>query len=80
MVEPNTGQLTRRGFLSGLGTSLAGLTVVGFTGCSIKDQAVANPSAEPSAKSAPAKYPFAYVKLDPDKAAERTYKAYFKGS
>lgn len=79
MGKLGSGQITRRGFLRGLGTSVAGLTVVGSTGCSVQNQAAAKPAGEPPVKSALTKYPFAYTKLDPDKTAERAYKAYSKG-
>jgi hypothetical protein len=53
--------------------------VVGYAGCTLQNQAAAKPTGDPLAKSSLTKHPFAYAKLDPDKAAERAYKAYFKG-
>jgi hypothetical protein len=79
MGKLGSSQLTRRGFLRGLGTSAAGLAVVGYAGCSLQNQAAAKPAGDPLAKSSLTKHPFAYAKLDPDKSAERAYKAYFKG-
>jgi hypothetical protein len=79
MAEPDESQLTRRNFLGGLGASLAGLTATGLMSCSFKDHLATPPSAEQSMKSTPQNYPFTYVKLDPDKAAEMAYNAYFKG-
>jgi hypothetical protein len=79
MVEPHPGQLTRRGFLYGLGTSVAELTVIGAAGCLAQNQTVTKSTGTTPAKTEPAKPAFAYVKIDPVKAAERAYEYYFKG-
>lgn len=73
-------EISRKDFLKGVGKAVAGVTVVGtfgsvLTGCS----APAAPAAAPEAVSAtPEKpqWPFTYTKLDPDKVAERAFKAY----
>jgi hypothetical protein len=75
-------EISRKEFLKGVGKAVAGVTVVGtfgsvLAGCS----SPAATAAAPEAAAAPAtaekpKWPFPYKKLDPDKAAERAYKAY----
>lgn len=66
-------QISRKDFLKGMGTSLAGVAVAGslgglLTGCSAE-------TASSSSEAAP--YPFKYKKLDPAIAEERAYNAYF---
>lgn len=68
-------QMSRKTFLKGMGTSLAGVAVVGtlgtvLTGCSA-DTASTN-----VAGAAP--YPFKYTKLDPAEAEKRGYDTYFE--
>lgn len=68
-------QISRKDFLKGMGASLAGVAVVGsmgglLTGCSAE-------VASTSVDGAP-EYPFKYVKLDPAKAEEIGYNAYFE--
>lgn len=65
-------QITRKEFLKGMGTTLAGTAILGtglLTGCA---QETAS-----SAEGIPA-HPFKYKKLDPTKAAEYGYNAYFE--
>lgn len=67
-------EISRKDFLKGMGTSLAGVAVVGtlggvLTGCSADDGA----SAEGAAP-----YPFKYKKLDPAVAEKRAYDTYFE--
>ena len=74
-------ELSRRKFLRGAGTSLAGLALAGgvgilLPGCS---QQPATPPAQPAAAAEPTKapeWPFTYTKLDPDKAAKLAYDSY----
>ncbi len=71
--------LTRSEFLKGMGTTLAGVTILGgisgvLTGC---DEAeVAQAKEEMGLDPEQVGYPVAYTKIDPDKAAERAYKFY----
>ena len=69
-------QISRKDFLKGVGTTIAGVTVVGalgsvLSGCSSTPETppVANTKEKPQ-------WPFKYTKVDPDKVAERAYKAY----
>ena len=67
-------QISRKDFLKGMGTSLAGVAVAGslgglLTGCSAE-------TASSNSEAAP--YPFKYKKLDPAVAEERAYNAYFE--
>ena len=66
-------QITRKNFLKGMGTTIAGVTVLGgmtsiLTGCDEEVQA-SNDQGEAS-------YPMNYKKVDPDKVADRAYNAY----
>lgn len=66
-------QITRKNFLKGMGTTIAGVTVLGgmtsiLTGCD-EDAQAANNGVEAS-------YPMNYKKVDPDKVADRAYTAY----
>lgn len=71
--------LTRSEFLKGMGTTLAGVTILGgiggvLTGC---DEAeVAQAKEEMGMDAEKVGYPVAYTEIDPDKAAERAYKYY----
>jgi hypothetical protein len=78
MSERSTGEVTRRKFLRAAGVSVAGLSVAGSVGLLV-NHADLHHYAEASEKSASAPAPLTYVKLDPDKAAERGYQSYFKG-
>ena len=65
-------EMSRKDFLKGMGTSLAGVAVVGglggvLTGC-------ASETGEASAVP----HPLPYKKLDPAKAEERAYNTYFE--
>lgn len=71
--------VTRKDFLKGMGTTIAGVTLFGglssvLTGCSQEEVAMAEApqTLEPDAVT----YPVAYTHIDPDKAAERAYKNY----
>jgi hypothetical protein len=72
MSKENKNSLSRRKFLRGAGASVAGLAVVGSAGLLMKNSAIATQSPTPGA--------LPYIKIDPDKAAERAYQAYFKGN
>lgn len=68
-------QISRKDFLKGMGTSIAGVAVVGslgglLTGCS---QGVSSTGIDGIPE-----YPFKYVKLDPAKAEEIGYNTYFE--
>jgi hypothetical protein len=70
-------EITRKDFLKGVGKAVAGVAVVGtfgsaLTGCSTP---AATPAAKPVSAEKP-QWPFPYKKIDPDKAAERAFKAY----
>jgi hypothetical protein len=75
-------KMSRKDFLKGVGKTVAGVTVVGtistaLAGCTAP-AAPAETTAAPAAPVAPEKpqWPFPYKKVDPDKAAERAFKAY----
>jgi len=66
-------QITRKNFLKGMGTTIAGVTVLGgmtsvLTGCDEEAQA--------SNSQGEASYPMNYKKVDPDKVADRAYAGY----
>ncbi|NBG87330.1 hypothetical protein [Isachenkonia alkalipeptolytica] len=66
-------QITRKNFLKGMGTTLAGVTVLGgmssiLTGCDEDVQAAGDRDE--------AVYPVNYKKVDPDMVADRAYNAY----
>lgn len=68
-------QISRKDFLKGMGTSIAGVAVVGslgglLTGCTAE-------TAGAGIDGAP-EHPFKYVKLDPAKAEEIGYNTYFE--
>lgn len=68
-------QISRKSFLKGMGTSLAGVAVVGtlgtvLTGCSADTASAGVEGAAP--------YPFKYTKLDPAKAEKMGYDTYFE--
>lgn len=65
-------QFSRKDFLKGMGTTIAGAAVLGtglLTGCAQETPV--------SADGVPA-FPFKYVKLDPTKARDRGYNTYFE--
>lgn len=71
--------ITRKDFIKGMGTTLAGVTLLGgmssvLTGCS--EEEAAQVAEQMGTESEPVAYPVAYTKIDPDKAAERAYTAY----
>jgi hypothetical protein len=76
MDEKMPGNVTRRKFLSGAGVSVAGFAVAGTMGMLLGKSVTHD--AEASVKLATPQ-PLRYVKLDPDIAAELTYKGYDKG-
>lgn len=66
-------QISRKSFIKGMGTSLAGVAVAGtfgglLSGC----------TAQTGASGDAAPYPFKYKKLDPAKAEKRGYDTYFE--
>ena len=71
--------ITRKDFLKGMGTAIAGVTLFGgmgsvLMGCSQEEVSMAE---TPMASNPePVAYPVAYTHIDPDKAAERAYKNY----
>ena len=71
--------MTRTDFLKGMGTTLAGVTLLGgmssvLTGCS--EEEVAEAKEQMGLDAEQVAYPVAYTRIDPDKAAERAYTAY----
>lgn len=70
--------LSRRKFLRGAGATVAGLALVGsgllLSGCEELETVASEVPKIPAAQ-----WPFKYVKLDPDVAAERAYKGYKAG-
>jgi len=73
----NEKQISRKDFLKGVGTTIAGVTLLGgvsgiLTACSEKE-ASADLSKAPQ-------WPFKYEKLDAEKAAKRAYDAYKTGA
>ncbi|MFO7912489.1 MAG: hypothetical protein R6V15_10045 [Desulfotignum sp.] len=69
-LQHKAGEVTRRKFLRGAGTSVAGLAVMGTAGLVMKNTATAT---QATPKTLP------YVKLDPEKAMKRAYEGYSKG-
>jgi len=65
--------ITRKNFLKGMGTSIAGVTVLGGVGTLL-----AGCTEEASAMEKP-EWPFKYEKIDPDVAAQRAYDSYKSG-
>ncbi len=69
--------ITRKDFLKGMGTSIAGVTVLGGVGTLL-----AGCTEEASTGGAPtgkAEWPFAYQQVDADAAAQRAYDSYKSG-
>jgi len=65
-----TKQISRKDFLKGVGTTVASVAVVGtlgsvLTGCTTETGVQEKPQ-----------WPYPYKKMDPEKAAEKAYKAY----
>jgi hypothetical protein len=71
--------ITRKDFLKKMGTTLAGVTLLGgmgsiLTACS--EDELAETTAQMGLNPEQVEYPVPYVRIDPDKAAERAYKYY----
>jgi len=71
--------ITRKDFIKGMGTTLAGVTLLGgmsgvLTGCS--EEEAAQVAEQMGVEPEQVAYPVAYTEIDPDIAAERAYKAY----
>lgn len=66
-------EISRKDFLKGMGKTVAGVTVVGSLGTVLAG--CSTPAATVEAAEKP-QHPFTYVKVDPDKAAEKAYKGY----
>jgi len=81
MSEEKKRLLTRQQFLKGAGASLAGVTLLGgltmLGGC--EPEEVATPTNNNNDVGTPS-FPFNYVKIDPDKAAEVAYNSYKDGN
>lgn len=65
-------QISRKDFLKGMGTSLAGVAVMGTLGT-----ALTGCSNTAGAEGAP-EHPFKYKKIDAEKAKKRAYDSYFE--
>jgi len=63
--------LSRKDFLKGMGTTLAGVTLFGGMGT-----VLASFNEAEAAEKSDIAYPLPYTRIDPDKAAERAYKYY----
>ncbi len=66
-------QISRKDFLKGVGTTVAGVTVIGTLGSVLSGCAPTTASVETPEKP---EWPFPYTKIDADKAAERAFNAY----
>ena len=64
-------QMSRKKFLKGVGTTVAGVAVAGTIG-----SVLAGCSTEASTDVEKAEWPFAYQVMDPAKAEERAYLGY----
>ena len=78
-MEQEKKNITRSEFLKGMGTTLAGVTLVGgigslLTGCT--EEEIADAKEQMGIDPEQVEYPVAYTRIDPDKAAERAYKYY----
>jgi len=65
-------EMSRKDFLKGMGTSLAGVAVAGTLGATLTGC-----ESSASADGAP-DFPFEYKKLDPEKAEKMGYDTYFE--
>ena len=63
--------LSRKDFLKGMGTTLAGVTLFGGMGT-----VMASLNEAEAAEKSGMEHPLPYKRIDPDKAAERAYKYY----
>lgn len=86
--KKNFCNVSRRNFLKKVGTTAVGaglFCATGglLTGCGTSDQSEANSETKSSTESKQTNsvpnWPFTYVKLDPEKVAERTFQAYKDG-
>ncbi|WP_041367125.1 hypothetical protein [Natranaerobius thermophilus] len=80
--QVETSQISRKKFLKGAGTTVAGVALLGgfgslMTGCAEDGERAAADSQD--SKIEVPEHPFEYQPLDPDKVAERAYHAYFEG-
>lgn len=73
-------KITRKEFLKGVGTTVAGVAVAGSLGSLLTACAKSEPAAPaaPAASAAPQKpeWPFKYKKLDVEKVKARAFKGY----
>lgn len=78
MKQPSR-DVSRKEFLKKMGTTLAGVTLLGgvggiLTACSEEEMVEA--AVEMGLDPEQVQYPVPYTRIDPDKAAERAYKYY----
>lgn len=78
-MENEMKNMSRKDFLKKMGTTLAGVTLLGgmgslLTACS--EEELAEAAVEMGLDPEQVQYPVPYTRIDPDKAAERAYKYY----
>jgi hypothetical protein len=69
------GEISRKEFLKGVGKTVAGVAVVSTLGSVLSGCATPTNTTASSSPEKP-QWPFTYKKMDPEKAAERAFKAY----
>ncbi|WP_243136933.1 hypothetical protein [Alkaliphilus serpentinus] len=79
-TEKKDKQISRKDFLKGVGTSIAGVTLMGGVGSLLT--ACTDKAAAPSTSATAEKpqWPFTYAKLDAEKAGQKAYDAYKTGA
>lgn len=83
-IEKKDKEISRKDFLKGVGTSIAGVALLGgvgsvLTACSSPAAVAPEPQPQAGVLGKP-QWPFTYVKVDADKAAQRGYDAYKTGA
>lgn len=70
-IKMSEKQMSRKSFLKGMGTTLAGATVLGGMSGVLTGESSAAPENQGEVS-----YPLQYTKVDPDKVADRAYAGY----